>query len=123
MGWAQITLRFEALLDSGARVQLQPPLEAFTVEVTGNRFIRSVQKVGIAEEDLDMNDVIAGGLAALTNRGTGAEWIDVRAEAGGTNLLRLLPGQTQLLRFTPAARPYVIASVDFVDLELLMLEE
>lgn len=122
MGQAQVTLRFEALLDSGSRVQLQPPLEAFTVEVTGSRFLRHTQQAKVTEEALDLDDIPPGGLALMTNRGSGTDWIDVRAESGGANLLRLLPGQTQLLRLTPGATPYVVASSSPVLLELLMLE-
>lgn len=122
MGQAQITLRFEALLDSGAQVQLRPALEAYSVDIAGSRYIENTQKVGIAEEELVTGDVATGGLVLLTNRGNDTEWIDVRAESGGANFLRLLPGVTQFLQLTPGVRPYVIANVDYVDLELLMLE-
>lgn len=122
MGQAQITLRFEALLDSGAQVQLRPALEAFSVDVTGSRYIENTQQVGIAEELLVTGDVGTGGLALLTNRGSDTDWIDVRAESGGANFLRLLPGVTNFVQLTPGVRPYVIANVDFVDLELVMLE-
>lgn len=119
---AQITLRFEAQLDSGAEVQLRPALEAHSVDIAGSRYIENTQQVGIAEEELYFGDVVPGGLALLTNRGSDAEWIDVRAESGGANLLRLLPGVTQLVQLSPGVRPYVIASVDYVDLELVMVD-
>lgn len=122
MGQAQITLHFEALLDSGARVQLLPPLEAFTVDVAGDNWRGGTQIVKMAEDPLILGDVAAGGLISLTNRGAAGTWIDVRAESGGANLMRLLPGETHFWRTTPAATPYVVASVDTVDLEVLALE-
>jgi hypothetical protein len=122
MGQAQITLRFEALLDSGAELRLIPSLEAFGIDVAGSRLIKNTQKIGIAEEELVTGDVATGGLALLTNRGSDTDWIDLRAESGGANFTRLLPGVTQFYQFTPGVRPYVIASADYVDLELLMLE-
>lgn len=123
MGQAQITLRFEALLDSGAEVQLQPALEAFPVDVAGSRYLENTQTVGIAEELLFLGDAGSGGLALLTNRGSGTDWIDVRAESGGANFLRLLPGVTNFVQLTPGVRPYVVANVDFVDLELILVEQ
>lgn len=122
MGQAQITLRFEALLDSGARVQLLPPLEALAVDVTGDNWKGGTQIIKTAEDPLILGDVAPGGLIALTNRGEAGTWIDVRAESGGPNLMRLLPGETSFWRTTPAATPYVVASVDTVDLEILALE-
>jgi hypothetical protein len=122
MGQVQITLRFEALLDSGARVQLLPPLEAFAVDVTGDNWRGGTQVVKIAEDPLILGDVTPGGLILLTNRGAAGTWIDVRAESGGPNLMRLLPGVTSFWQTTPAATPYVVASVDNVDLEILALE-
>jgi hypothetical protein len=119
---AQITLRFEALLGSGAQVQLRPALEAYSVDIAGSRYIENTQQVGIAEEELFFGDVVPGGLVLLTNRGSDTDWIDLRAESGGANFTRLLPGVTQFYQFTPGVRPYVIASADYIDLELLMLE-
>lgn len=76
----------------------------------------------MVEEQLDLDDIPPGGLVLMTNRGSGADWIDVRAESGGANLLRLLPGLTHFYAFTPGATPYVVASSSPVLLEVLMLE-
>lgn len=122
MGQAQITLRFEALLDSGAQPRLLPPLEALSVDVAGDNWRGGTQAVKVAEDPLILGDVTPGGLILLTNRGVAGTWIDVRAESGGPNLMRLLPGETALWRTTPGATPYVVASIDGVDLEVLALE-
>jgi hypothetical protein len=122
MGQAHVTLRFEALLDSGAEVQLRPALEAFSVDVVGDNWTGGTQVAKTIEDPLMLGNVAPGGLLALTNRGAAGTWIDVRAESGGPNLMRLLPGETNLWRTTPGAQPYVVASVDTVDLEVLALE-
>lgn len=121
MGQAQVTLRFEALLDSGSTVRL-PALEAFPIDVTGDNWTGGTQVVKTVEDPLALGDVAAGGLIMLTNRGAAGTWIDVRASSGGPNLMRLLPGETSFWRTTPGAQPYVVASVDTVDLEVLALE-
>lgn len=125
MGQAQITLRLEALLGSGAVVRLLPPLEAFAVDVAGDNWTGGTQVVGTNQEALALGDVAPGGLIALTNRGAAGTWIDVFAESelGTPALMRLLPGETHFWRTAPTATPFVVASVNTVDLEVLALEE
>jgi hypothetical protein len=124
MGQGQVTLRFEAQLASGATPRLLPPLEAFAVDIAGDNWVGGTQIVGTAQEPLGLGDVSPGGLVMLTNRGPAGTWIDVygESELGTPALMRLLPGETHFWRTAPTATPFVAASEDTVDLEVLALE-
>lgn len=121
MGQAQLTIHLGYLLDSGAAGRVQPT-DALTVDVVGTRKIGNTQQIGIAEELLQLGDVPAGGLLWLVNRGDEGTWVDLRAESGGANFIRALPGIPAVMTLVPGVRPYVIASEDYVDLEIFALE-
>jgi hypothetical protein len=122
MGQAEVTLHVGYQLDNGDEGRWQP-FDAVAVPVAGTRKIGNTQLVGLAEEELALNDVPSGGLLMAVNRGEAGTWIDMRAESGGANLIRFRPGIPGLLPgLTPGARPHVIASRDFVELEILALE-
>jgi hypothetical protein len=89
-----------------------------TIDVTGDKWTRTIQEIGLTEEAIDLGDITAGGMVLAKNLGTGV--VSIRRATAEGNAIKLLAGDVALFRFEATA-PFAIASVAS-EVEFVMLE-
>lgn len=89
------------------------------LDVDGSDYTKNVQVVGITEELLQLGDVTPGYILIVNLDRT--NFVEVRAESGAADLVKILPGEPALFRLS-SATPYVIADTAPVRIEYLLIE-
>ena len=91
-------------------------------DVAGTEHMWQRQSIGFAaEEAIYLGDVAAGGYFCAINRDA-TNYVDIRANTGVADLVKLLPGDFCLFRLASDAVPYAQANTAAVPLEYLAIE-
>jgi hypothetical protein len=69
-----------------------------SADLAGTAFTDNIQTVTDTPEPVDFGDVVPGGLVRLVNL-DGDFYVTLQVGSGGTPLLRMLAGETHVLRF------------------------
>ncbi len=106
-------------LSNGATVN---ETRTFNADVTGGGIFRHVQTVGTSEEAVVPAgiDLTAGGLAMVTNLDS-TNFVEVRPATGVADLEKILPGESQLVRYTTTGL-YAIANTSPTDVEFIIVD-
>ena len=92
------------------------------ITVVGDTCIRNKQAIGAAEETVLFGDVAKGGYFMAYN-GHATAVIQIRADTGETDLIRLEPGDIcGPMRIDDGATPYAISSVAGAELEYMIID-
>src|SRR5690606_32079954 len=98
-------------------------LAALDVDVSGDQLLVTIQNIGTSEEAI--------GLGSLNTSGLGWCWlknlddtnyVEIRGESGGADLIRLNAGEAALFRLAADATPYGIANTAACDLAIAIIE-
>jgi hypothetical protein len=109
-------LRFEK---GGVEVFLEKVAASFTV--AGTKYMKQTQEIGTVEEAIDLGDAGKGGYLMGINLDS-SNFMEIHSGAGGTDLIRLEPGDVCLFRVTDDAVPFGIADTAAVEFEYLLIE-
>jgi hypothetical protein len=85
------------------------------------KYVQNVQNVGTSEEALVIGDITTLGWVWFKNLDA-TNPVSIRQGTGGTNMVKLMPGECACFRFGVNA-PYVIATGSAVELEYLLLAD
>lgn len=81
---------------------------AFTITVSGSFVFENIQTVGTSEEALEKTGISALGWCYMKNLDA-TNFIKVRSGTGGTDMLKIKPGEAIAFRWMTGLTPYVIA--------------
>jgi len=95
---------------------------SLTFDVTGDKFTHAVQEIGVAEEAIDLGDVAAGGYSFWWNHDA-TNFVEIRADTGETDLIKLKAGEIAVFRLSGDSTPYAIADTGACELEYVILED
>jgi hypothetical protein len=120
----ELTLRiYLSYVDSSTGDEYKwPHSEEFTIDVTGTQWISHVQEIGTSEEAIELGEIATGGYFIAKNLDD-TNFVEIRPGTGETDMVKLLPGESCLFRFSgDAAAPYAIADTAAVQLKYFLLE-
>lgn len=89
-------------------------------DVTGTRYMRTVQNVGTSEEALDMGDITDPGWAYFRNLDS-SNYVEIAQATGANAFLRINAGESCCFRLIATA-PFVTANSSAVDLEYMIVQ-
>lgn len=90
------------------------------VDVSGSRYVKQIQLIGITQEAIGMGEIAAPGFSVWINRDP-TNAIQLRRATGEGAMVRLKPGEVAMFRLEATA-PFAIALVASCYLEYLILE-
>ena len=91
-------------------------------DVAGANVITHRQTVTTSEAALVLGSVVIGGYVFMRNNDA-TNYIKVRPASGGTDMVRLRPGDIAIFRFdSDATSPYVIADTASCELEYVLVD-
>lgn len=91
------------------------------VTQSGSNWIKNIQSIATSETALQKGSVTTPGICIIKNLDS-TNFVSVRHTTGGSNCLKIKPGEAQLIRFSNSA-PYLIADTAAVRIEYLLLED
>lgn len=116
----EITVTASLQFAKGNITALTRSYNGVSVTVTGTAYVQNVQTVGTSEEALLIGDVTPG--YVLMKNLDSTNFVSVRHATGGSNCVKLKPGEVSLFRFASAA-PFVIADTAPVQLEYYLIAD
>jgi hypothetical protein len=92
-----------------------------SIVCNGNPYFENLQSVPTSKTALSLGGVTTLGYCLLHNADN-SNYISVFGDnAGGAELVRLLPGDYQLLRFPPSGTPFVQSNTAACNLEIFLI--
>lgn len=101
-------------------VSLSRSKSGIRIDVTGDKHIDMVQEIGTSEEALSLGEAGAGGYMLLENLDT-TNYIEIRANTGVADLVKLKAGEVAMFRTAADAVPYAIANTAACDLRIIII--
>jgi hypothetical protein len=91
---------------------------------SGVSFVQVVQNVGTSEEAITLGDISTPGFLRVKNLDA-TNFVLIRHGTGGSDLVKLKPGEHCLLRLddTDASAPYIIADTAACDCEITLIAD
>ena len=118
----ELTINLDIAFASGGISELFKPAEQLSRDVANGLYMHTTQKVDNSEEALLFpEDVSTGGYFCGINRDA-TSYVEIRQGTGTTSIIRLLPGDVCLFRWSSSTTaPYVISDGEDVVFEYMMI--
>lgn len=95
---------------------------AFSITITGTRYIKIRQEIGTNEEALDVGDLATLGHCIIINRDS-TNFVEIRPATGIQDMLQIKAGNVAMFEFAAGVTaPFAIADTAAVEIEMLIVE-
>jgi hypothetical protein len=91
-----------------------------TITLSGTKFLKNRQTVGITAEALEIGDIAVPGMLLFVNKDA-TNYVEVRDGDSGADVVKVLAGEAALFRLATAT-PYVIANTAACECEYFLIE-
>lgn len=92
-----------------------------TLTVSGTKYTRVVQSIGLTQQALELGDVGTPGYSLIVNLDA-TNFVKIRGASGGVDCIKLKPGEFCLFRNAGSA-PFAIADTAICKIEHLLIED